>query len=89
MGLSEEQLQIEIEKEEKKIVDVTAEYDKKLKELENKYEEVMAAQEEAVANIKSGALAVYKSVQVSGKATYQEILKALLLKKQSELNKNA
>ena len=83
MSLTEEQLQNSIEKEEKRIQNVTAEYELKLKELENKYEAVMTEQETAIENIKSGDLAVYRSVQVSGKENYKEILKSLILQKRN------
>ena len=83
MSLTEEQLQKAIEKEEKRIQNVTAEYELKLKELENKYEAVMTEQETAIENIKSGDLAVYRSVQVSGKENYKEILKSLILQKRN------
>lgn len=84
MSMTEAEIQQSIEKEEEKIRNVTASYDLKLKDIENMYEKVMDEQAEAIEKIKSGDLALYKSVQVSGKQNYEEILKSLLLMKQKE-----
>ena len=84
MSMTEEEIQQSIEKEEEKIRNVTASYDLKLKEIENMYEQMMNEQAEAIEKIKSGDLALYKSVQVSGKQNYEEILRSLLLMKQKE-----
>jgi hypothetical protein len=84
MSMTEEEIQQSIEKEEEKMRNVTASYDLKLKEIENMYEQMMNEQAEAIEKIKSGDLALYKSVQVSGKQNYEEILRSLLLMKQKE-----
>eukprot|EP00943_MAST-04B_sp_MAST-4B-sp1_P000382 g382.t1 len=81
MSMTEEQIQLSIENEEEKIRNVTASYDLKLKEIESMYEQMMDEQKEEIEKIKRGDLALYKSVQVSGKENYEEILKSLLIKK--------